>query len=287
MNRALDHVRAHLSRPLPLEEVARAADLSPCHFHRVFKALTGETLHQFVSRARLERALALMSHAHRRPLTEIALECGFASSSDFSRAFKQRFGVPPSRFDLARHREQRRGELVDITQRAGARGDLERLPPGANPDGFEVRLRELPARTLAYHRVHDPYRGGVPEAAARLLAWAEAHGCADRRWYGYQWEDPEVTALAHCRYDIAVEVDDVRPRGELGRVHFAPMLVAEIPIAGDVALELRALDWLFGTWLPRSGRLPADQPAFEAFAGRPFEHGFEHFELAVQLPLEP
>jgi AraC family transcriptional regulator len=286
VHRALDHVRAHLAEPLPLERVARAAGVSPFHFHRLFKALMGETLHQFVLRARLERALVLMAHAPRRSLTQIALACGFASSSDFTRAFKQRHGVAPSRFDLARHRDARRGELVEATHAAGARGELARLPAGENPDGFQVRLRELPARTLAYLRVHDPYRGGVPEAVARLLAWAQAHGCADRAWYGYQWEDPEVTALEDCRYDIAVEVDELRPQGEIGRMRFPPMLVAEVEIEGDVALELRALDWLFGTWLPRSGRLPADLPCFEAFRGRPFELGTERFALAVHLPLQ-
>jgi AraC family transcriptional regulator len=149
-----------------------------------------------------------------------------------------------------------------------------------------VRLRELPGRTMAYLRVHDPYRGGVVEAVERMLAWAEARGLADGRWYGYQWEDPDVTALADCRYDVALEVDDVRPEGEVGRVRFPPMLVAEVELRGDIALEMRALDWLFGTWLPSSGHLPADQPCFEAWKGRPLAHGLEHFELAVHLPLE-
>jgi AraC family transcriptional regulator len=48
---------------------------------------------------------------------------------------------------------------------------------------------------------------------------------------------------------------------------------------------MRALDWLFRTWLPASGRMPTDQPCFEAWIGRPFAHGFEHFELYAQLPV--
>lgn len=280
-------MRTNLASPLPLAEVARAAGFSPFHFHRVFKALMGETLLDFVRRLRLERALVLMSVPGGGSLTEIALATGFASSSDFSRAFKQHFGEPPSRFDVAGLRDARRGELEALLEKSGARQDFARLPPGSNPDGFEVRLRRLPPRTLAYIRVHDPFRGnGVVEAFRRLEAWAEARGCADGRWYGYMWEDPEVTALEDCRYDAAVEVDELRPEGEIGRIEFPAMLVAEVELAGDVALELRALDWLFGTWLPRSGRMPADLPSFEAFKGRPFAHGTEHFELAAHLPLE-
>ena len=286
VHRAIDHVQANLAGPVALEDVAHAAGYSPFHFHRVFKALMGETLHEFVQRQRLERALTMMSRAGAGTLTEIALATGFAASSDFSRAFKQRYGVPPSRFDVGALRDSRRAELLALLEQAGQRPALDRLPPDTNPDGFEVRLRELPPRVLAYIRVHDPYHGdGVVRAAERLAEWAEARGVADNRWYGYQWEDPDITPLEQCRYDIAVEVDDVRAQGEIGRLALPAMQVAEIELAGDVALELRALDWLFTTWLPRSGRVPADQPCFEAFKGRPFAHGYEHFELAAQLPL--
>jgi AraC family transcriptional regulator len=63
------------------------------------------------------------------------------------------------------------------------------------------------------------------------------------------------------------------------------MRVAEVRIHGGVELELRALDWLFGTWLPQSGYVPDDQPAFEAWIGRPLKDGLEVFEIACQLPV--
>jgi AraC family transcriptional regulator len=49
---------------------------------------------------------------------------------------------------------------------------LTALPAGQNPDGFKVSLRDLPARTVAYIRVFDPYRDGAVQAASeRLVAW--------------------------------------------------------------------------------------------------------------------
>jgi AraC-like DNA-binding protein len=56
MNRAIDHVLAHLAQPLPLEQVADAAAFSPYHFHRIFRSMMGETLNQFARRLRLDRA---------------------------------------------------------------------------------------------------------------------------------------------------------------------------------------------------------------------------------------
>lgn len=108
VNRAIDYILCNLDQPLQLEVVARVAFFSPFHFHRVFQSLLGETLNHFVKRLRLERALFILSHGRERSLTDIALECGFASSSDFSRSFKQRYGVPPSAFDVRTFRAHRR-----------------------------------------------------------------------------------------------------------------------------------------------------------------------------------
>lgn len=47
------------------------------------------------------------------------------------------------------------------------------------------------------------------------------------------------------------------------------MKVAEVVIRGGLALEMRAFRWLRDTWLPASGYLPTDLPAFEAWLGLP------------------
>ena len=286
VNLAIDHIVKHLDGPLRLEDVARAAHFSPFHFHRVFQALMGEKLNPFVKRQRLERALYLMSHKPGRALTEIALECGFSSSSDFSRAFKQHYGMPPSLFDLQLFRDSRREEFKRVIASQEGAPQLEKLPVGSNPDGFEVQMRDLPRQTVAYIRVLDPFDPiRVPDACARLVKWAEERDLADGQWLGYMWEDPHIVAMKDCRYDVGLVLDEVQAEGEVGRFEFPPMRVAELTLSGDIALEMRALDWIFGTWLPSSGYTPSDQPSFEAWQGRPFAHGMQHFELKLWLPV--
>lgn len=280
INRAIDHVVAHLSEPLRLESVARAAHLSPFHFHRVFRAGTGEALNQFVTRLRLEKALSMLARRPKPAMTDVALACGFGSLSDFSRAFRKRHGCAPGRYDLAAHRARQRDALWS-TARAAPR------PADADPAAFPVCIREVPAFSVAYIRVVDSYRpDGVPAAIERLRAWAVERGVAGNRWFGYMWDDPMVTALPDCRYDVAVEVPPaMRGGGEVGRHDFPAMRVAEVPVRGGVELELRVLEWLFDTWLPQSGWLPGDQPCFEAWVGAPFAHGFEYFEIDAWLPV--
>ncbi|MBX7104848.1 MAG: helix-turn-helix domain-containing protein [Gemmataceae bacterium] len=286
VNRGIDYVVNHLGEPLRLDDVARAALLSPYHFHRVFRVLVGETLAEFVKRLRLDRSLVMMCHSRKSSLTAIALACGFNSSSDFSRCFKQRFGVPPRSFDLGGWREAHLGRLEALVLGPAEGMHIDRLPARENPDGFRVKVRELPARTVAYIRVHNPYQGdGVVKAARRLVAWAERQGLADGQWLGYQWDNPEVVALEDCQYHVAVEAGRFTAEGEIGRYRFPPMAVAQVEVRGGLDLELRCLQWLYGCWLPRSGYVPADQPGFEAWMGRPFAHGMEHFEIHVQVPV--
>lgn len=291
VNLAIDHVVSRLGQPLPLAEVSRAAMLSPFHFHRVFQALVGVTLGEFVKRLRLEKALTLMAfsptaRSRRETLTTIGLKCGFSSSSDFSRCFKQRFAVAPSKFDIKAWRDAHASQLQGVVAAATKKLHVDRLPAGHNPDGFRVKIRELPARTVAYIRVRNPYQGdAVIRACQRLVTWAQHHALADGQWLGYQWENPEITALEDCQYHVAVEAERFTPKGEIGRFRFPAMAVAQVEVRGGIDLELRALQWLYGTWLPRSGYVPDDQPGFEAWIGRPFAHGTEHFELHAQLPV--
>ena len=287
VNRAIDHITRNLAEPLQLEDVARVAAFSPFHFHRIFRALVGETLAAFIKRVRLERAVYLLAHRKAASLTEIALACGFSSSSDFSRSFRKTFGVPPRVFDVERWRGAGREHMQDALTPPEARHFLARLPPGENPDGFVVRLRDLPERRVAYIRVHRPYEGsGVLEATRRLLAWARSRGLEGGQWLGYQWEDPDIVPLEKCRYDVGLEVPaGVVLEGGISETTFPPMRVAELDICGAIDLEMRALDWLNSTWLPSSGDAPDHQPGFEAWNGEPFAHGMEHFDLRVQLPV--
>jgi len=303
VNRAIDHVLLNLAEPLSLERVAEAAGFSAFHFHRIFRALVGESLNEFIKRVRLERSVALLTQSVRslekqKSLTEIAFACGFSSSSDFSRCFKQRYDISPSQFDVEAFRELQRDTWQSAIEAPHQGYSLNPLEPGTNPDNFQVAQKTLPPRTVTYLRVADSYRpDAVVNSTNAMVRWAEDSGLADGQWLGYMWDDPEIVAHHLCRYDVALEVASDHglrydPTGKhselakaLGRFDFPAMQVAEVEIKGAIDLEMRALDWLFATWLPASGYAPANLPSFEAWNGRPFEHGLEHFELKIQIPV--
>src|SRR5499433_3474460 len=91
VNRVIDHIGARLGEELTLSALAHVAAFSPFHFHRVFRAVTGETLFAFIQRLRLERSAGVLAAASDRSVLEVALDHGFASAATFARAFKAHF----------------------------------------------------------------------------------------------------------------------------------------------------------------------------------------------------
>ncbi len=100
LRRALDLLEADLESPPTLEILARQVGLSPSHFCHAFKKSMGVPPHQYVIQRRVGKAKALMAD-RRLNLTEIAMQCGFNGSSQFSTVFRRATGMSPSAY---RHR---------------------------------------------------------------------------------------------------------------------------------------------------------------------------------------
>jgi len=86
--------------PHTLADLADAAHLSPYHFLRTFKTITGVTPHQWLLRARLREAAKRLAGS-RAPITVIALDVGFADLSNFIRSFRAEFGLSPRQYRAA------------------------------------------------------------------------------------------------------------------------------------------------------------------------------------------
>jgi len=82
-------------QPLRLAVLAREIGSSPFHLCRVFRAVTGSTIHQHRHRLRLAAGLTRLEDAG--DLTSLALDLGYSSHSHFSDAFRRAYGVQPAR----------------------------------------------------------------------------------------------------------------------------------------------------------------------------------------------
>ncbi|MCP3141842.1 helix-turn-helix transcriptional regulator [Pyxidicoccus xibeiensis] len=92
----LQHLMAtRFHERLTLETMAAEVGASPFHASRVFRAVTGETLHRHLTRVRLRAGLFELQHAAGR-LIDVALAVGFSSHSHFTSAFRREYGCAPS-----------------------------------------------------------------------------------------------------------------------------------------------------------------------------------------------
>lgn len=92
----VDIMRANLEAPLGMEALAARAGYSRRQIERMFRAALGQSPARYYAGLRLERARALLAETN-LSLPEIAAACGFETQGHFARAFRQRFGCPPSR----------------------------------------------------------------------------------------------------------------------------------------------------------------------------------------------
>ena len=183
-------MEAHLDEPLDVRTLARVAAYSEFHFHRVFRAITGDTAKSYLRRLLLERAARELRQSEHK-VVEIALRAGFEAHEAFTRAFTAQFGVPPRAYRSAhQHR---------ATELAGPEADFAHV--------------ESRAALALWGRRHVGEYAAVGGTWQALFELCGQHGLAPRATIGLCWDDPEVTPADAFRYDACVALEHPPPQG--------------------------------------------------------------------------
>jgi AraC family transcriptional regulator len=95
VQRAVNFIEQHYASDIRIEDIARAAFLSPFHLSRLFRRETGLAPHQYLVRVRLEAARGLLATAPGSSLSDIATAVGFYDQSHMTRQFRRIFGITP------------------------------------------------------------------------------------------------------------------------------------------------------------------------------------------------
>ncbi|QNH20232.1 AraC family transcriptional regulator [Xanthomonas sp. GW] len=254
IERALAHLqqRVQARAALPdLAELAAVAHQSPFHFHRVYRAMTGETVGRTVTRLRLLHALRLL--AGTASITEIALAVGYETPQALARSFRNALDASPS---------QLRADPAALAARTQALAQ----PPRQAADASSAPL-QIAVQTLAPFEVVVLRRRGAFDALdagfGRLFAWAQRAGVAERlqALVGIPLSDHrDVSAREHvfeCAmgFDAAVAPPAPFALRTLGGGDYA--LLRQV---GSYAQLEDALDRVLADWLPDSGYALRDAP---------------------------
>jgi AraC family transcriptional regulator len=262
MHAVVDYIDRHLDEDLDLATLAGVAHFSDFHFHRLFRALTGEVLGDYLRRRRLEVAALRMRSQLQVPVLQIALGVGFGSAEAFARAFRSRFGCSPTQWRNSKRDQVTRKADQASKKMKGKTGDSTH-----EEFAMSVKLIDREPVRVAYLRHTGPYGPEIGTFWMKTVApWMETNNLFGRERFGISLDDPTVTKTAQCRYDACVQ----SPDGEMltGTPNHKVIpggKYACMPFEGTSAQIGAAWDSLLRDWLPRSSLQLDARPFFEHY----------------------
>ncbi|MBD9647171.1 AraC family transcriptional regulator [Ensifer sp. ENS09] len=270
LHRVSDYIYGHLDGDLDLDRLSEIACLSPHHWHRIYRAVHGETLAGTVKRLRLQRAAADLAQTELR-IETIAQRSGYPNLQSFNRTFKAAYGLPPARY-----------------RKEGSHVAFETASTEGIPDMYEVTLKEVEAfdvvgvaHTGSYMEIGKAFETLYGTLFSRQLFRP------DMEMIGIYLDDPELVPTEKLRSFACVSAREAMPvEAPLAPQHLDGGRYAVLRHKGPYADMPKAYQWLYGTWLPQSGREIRDSLMFEKYLNNPREVAPTELLSEIYLPLK-
>lgn len=279
IQRAIDFIESNLTEDVTLSDVTQTTNFSMYHFHRIFQAMVGESITDYIRKRRLTEAARALAQTE-NPILDISLDYQYQSQEAFSRAFKKMYGLTPGKYrqhpypliflekrtltpDRLTHLQRRITMQPKIIQKEGFSViGLEYY--GANTDGeipamwgeLNKRIQEIP------NRVNSNTCYGVCSPVEKLA------------------EEFKFFYLA----GVEVTRTDQIPEG---------MVAKSVPAAQYAVFSHKGspdnldqtYEYIMGTWLPNSGYEQVMSPDFELYDQR-FNPESEDSEMFIYIPIK-
>ena len=251
-----DYIYAHLDDDLSLETLAHVSGFSRYHWHRIYRAVRGETAAQTVRRLRLERAAAMLTETS-WPVERIAWKAGFTGTEVFSRAFLRSYGTTPSRF-----RNDGRAASSGSSMMSCGSGLTS---PVREAPGWPVRVE---AR-CGYRLAVSEHRGSYMDIGRAFSRVRDRVGSGSLMVAIYE-DDPDAVPPADLRSAAGTVVDPgTRIPHDLAERLVPAGRYAIMRYVGPYSSMHVAYLWLYGQWLPASGHEPRNHPVVEEYLTDP------------------
>lgn len=269
--RVLAYIYDNLDGDLSLDTLAEVACMSRFHWHRVYRAMTGETLADAIRRIRMAKAANALVRENNLPVSEVAGRHGYPNPASFSRTFSATHGLSPAEFrnlgaQVASHLQHSNGAntmfpvIVETLPSLRVAGVLHRGPPIDIGRAFQTLGGVMSARNL------------FPHAVGMIAVYHDAPGAR-----------PDAELRSHA----AVLIKDSFPQNIDGLEYFelAGGRYAIMQHKGPYATLGAAYEWLYGKWLPQSGEEPRDEPPVEFYVNDPRTTAPDQLRTDIRLPL--
>lgn len=291
VRRALGQIANGLDEALDLETLARAAALSPLHFHHVFRGMVGETPLELHRRLRLERAASQLATTG-APVTTVAFDAGYETHEAFTRAFRRAYAMAPSEYRTRVHAARdgcARPPQIELAARCGLHHATPNFDLFAGDTPMHAVLETMPEMIVASVHHVGPYTQ-IGEAFARLGPIAEQAGLTKLpgcMMVGIFHDDPETVPAAELQSDagLVVPAKTKLPAG------LTPLTIPAGTYAKAIhrgPYERLGDSWaqLMGQWVPQHGhRIVDGGVSFEVYRNTPMDTAQADLITEIYVPI--
>ncbi|MBS1743575.1 MAG: AraC family transcriptional regulator [Bacteroidetes bacterium] len=289
---ALTFIEENLDNDLSLETVAGIACYSPFHFHRLFKALTNETLNVYVTRKRIERSAINLANNRALTISQIAAKYGFKSDAVFSRTFRKIYGQSPTTF-----RKNHNNTLSKI----GKTDSNNDQQPVIAEEYFcninhlkqwismNAKIEIVNTTSMYVASVSTIGVSKVEDAFLKMIRWATPKGLLNR-------PDTHVCRIFHDSFKIT---DAEKVRMSIGIISTAALpddsevqlsVISPLKcIVGHFIIDLSAFETAWNSlfiWMNTNGYKKAEQNPFEIYLNNPSDHPEKKYMVDFYIPVE-
>jgi AraC family transcriptional regulator len=281
---AIDFIEDNLKQEIKTSAVASTAGFSEYHFHRIFQAMLGESVADYIRKRRLSEAAEMIKHTSSK-IRDIAFESQYETQESFTRSFKKMFGVSPLQY------RQLGNEIANYHKRKVSKEMIKHLQQGLTMEPrFEQREKELAI--------------GLGDTFAE-----ECSPEIEKLWNKFQSRMHEIEnvkpgyALGICmathpevikKPDTTFVYAATLPVSAIGKVP-PGMTVFEIPPGkyavfthnGSLDTLTHTANYIWGTWIPKNADnyRHADGPDFELYDKR-FNPQTRSGEIHIFIPIK-
>ncbi|WP_164880408.1 AraC family transcriptional regulator [Clostridium manihotivorum] len=293
---SINYIEDNLHSVISLKDLSENAYLSPYHFHRIFKALVGDTLMDYVRKRRVSDAALRIASTNKR-LADIAYEYNFSSQDVFSRAFFRVYGMTPGTFRKLKPEIQlfEKTNLV-ISSKLSTRliNDMH-IPRIVIKNNFlvvgmectvsraELGLDILTEDKWSDHEIrkmHDDFFGSLQWKVKNKVTTSDCIAAYLRN------DDNSLTDLACIEVSSFEDVPEnmvcrIIPSQKYAMFKFEADKSAEYITPFDLSI---LTDYIYGVWLPDSNYALAEAASLEIWL--PTDNSLNHCEANIYIPIK-
>jgi AraC family transcriptional regulator len=285
IQRTLDYIERNMDQQITLEQLAEIACFSPFHYHRVFQAMAGESVMNYIRKRRLTSAAEKLFFTEDKVI-DIAISVGFQYQESFNRAFKKVYGVSPKQYRKANSISGPLRGKACLNSNPILGGSLMKPKFVAKP-AFHIIGYELKTKNLDGQNNND-----IPEFWQQYMTQGLSSNIPKpldpHVEYGICTDFNPITGEFVYLIGMEVEKDSPAPEGLVYRsfpeLDYAVFTTPKSNEKTFTASIQSTWNYVFTEWFPDSGYEHFGSIEFELYDERC--HGHEGKEMDIYIPVK-